>query len=567
MNIFNEISIIIVIATAVAAIMRLLKQPLIIGHIITGLIVGPYLLDLMQSHEVIDVFAEIGIALLLFIVGLGLNPKLLKEVGAVSLITGIGQVVFTSLGGFLIARALGFANVPALYIAIALTFSSTIIIIKLLSDKRDLQSLYGKIALGFLLVQDIVATFILLAVSALASGDNIATLLSTVVTRGIGLGIIAYIISVHILPRLSQFFAKSQEFLFLFSTAWGLGFATLFHVAGFSIEIGALVAGVTLSLSPYSTEIGAKLKPLRDFFIILFFILLGSNMALGNIADLIVPTVIFSFFILIGNPLIVIALMGWLGYGKRTGFLAGLTVAQISEFSLILIMLAVRLGHVSEEVLSLVTFVGLLTIAGSTYLIMYAEKLYPYLSPALTLLERTQPKKERVVTQRYDIILFGHNRIGYDFLQAFNSLKKKYLVIDFDPRIIRYLKNKDIPHLYGDAEDPEFLAELPLEKAKLIVSTVPETETNLLLIETAKQANPNIAAITIAHSIPDAERLYEAGAAYVILPHFLGGQHTAQLIAEHGLRKHSFTKERKAHREYLARRRSLGHEHPNYFRE
>lgn len=562
MNIFNEISVIIVIATAVAAIMRLLRQPLIIGHIITGLVVGPYLLNLMQSHQVIDVFAEIGIALLLFIVGLGLNPKLIKEVGAVSLVTGLGQVAFTSLVGFLIARGLGFATVPAAYIAIALTFSSTIIIVKLLSDKQGLQKLYGKIALGFLLVQDLVATFILIGVSALANGESLTQLISTVALQGIALLVIASLVSIYILPHLGHFFAKSQEFLFLFSTAWGLGLATLFHVFGFSVEIGALVAGITLSLSPYHTEISAKMKPLRDFFIILFFILLGSKMVLGNIAALLVPTIVFSLFILIGNPLIVMVLMGALGYNKRTGFLAGLTVAQISEFSLILIMLAVRLGHVSETILSLTTFVGLITIAGSTYLIMYAEKIYPYLAPALSIFERTQPKREKTTAKRYDIILFGHNRVGYDFVHAFEKIGKKYLVVDFDPNVISYLTNKGVPCLYGDAEDTELLDDLQLEKVKMVVSTIPETETNLLLVKKVKEANTKALPVVIAHSIHAAEKLYDAGAAYVILPHFLGGYYTAELITKHGLRKRSFEKEQKKHRAYLDHRRTLGHEHP-----
>lgn len=562
MNIFNEISVIIVIATAVAAIMRLLKQPLIIGHIITGLIVGPYLLNLMQSHAVIDVFAEIGIALLLFIVGLGLNPKLIKEVGAVSLVTGLGQVLFTSLIGFFIARGLGFATIPAVYIAIALTFSSTIIIVKLLSDKQGLQKLYGKIALGFLLVQDIVATFILIGVSAMASGDSLTHIVSTVALQGVALLAIASLISIYILPHLGHFFAKSQEFLFLFSTAWGLGLATLFHVFGFSIEIGALVAGVTLSLSPYHTEISAKMRPLRDFFIVLFFILLGSKMVLGNLAVILVPTIVLSLFILIGNPLIVVILMGLLGYNKRTGFLAGLTVAQISEFSLILIMLAVRLGHVDEIVLSLTTFVGLITIAGSTYLIMYAEKIYPYVAPMLALFERQQPKREKTATQRYDIILFGHNRVGYDFLHAFEKIKKKYLVVDFDPAVIKHLQNKGVACLYGDAEDTELLDELQLEKVKMVVSTIPETETNLLLVKKTKEANPKALPVVIAHSIEAAEELYQAGAAYVILPHFLGGYYTAEMIKKHGLRKTSFEKEKKKHQKYLDHRRTLGHDHP-----
>jgi Kef-type K+ transport system membrane component KefB/Trk K+ transport system NAD-binding subunit len=566
MNIFTEISIILVIATAVAGVMYLLRQPLIIGHIITGLIVGPHVLNVLRSTEVIDVFSEIGIALLLFIVGLGLNPKLIKEVGRVSLITGLGQVIFTALFGVLIAQLLGFSMVNSLYLATALTFSSTIIIVKLLSDKGDLQKLYGKISLGFLLVQNIVAAFILISVSALTDGGSISSLVGGIVAQGSALIVLAIFISIYILPPLSNFFARSQEFLFLFAVSWGFGWAALFHLFGFSIEIGALVAGITLSLSPYSIEISAKLKPLRDFFIILFFILLGSKMAVGDLSNILLPAAVFSLFVLIGNPLIVMVLMGILGYNKRTGFLAGLTVAQISEFSLILIILGIKLGHVSENILSLVTLVGLITIAGSTYFIMYAEKIYVYVAPLLSIFEKRQTKPEKLTRQNYDIILFGHNRIGYDFIAAFTKLKKKFLVIDFDPNQIKDLTARRIPCCFGDADDVEFLSELNLKKIKMAVSTIPEEKTSLLLISQIRAVNKSAVIIVIAHSIAHAETLYTAGATYVILPHFLGGAHTAAMIEKLGLRKTAYAAEQRKHLAYIKQRKSVGHEHPRHER-
>ncbi|PIR92153.1 sodium:proton exchanger [Candidatus Falkowbacteria bacterium CG10_big_fil_rev_8_21_14_0_10_44_15] len=562
MDLFVQISIIIVIAALVAVFARSLRQPLIIGYIITGLLVGPYLFNLIQDAEVINVFSEIGIALLLFIVGLGLNPKLIREVGSISLITGVGQVIFTSLFGVVIAQLLGFSFVNALYIATALTFSSTIIIVKLLSDKGDMQKLYGKIALGFLLVQDIVATIILISVSALAGGGNVSSLIGGIIVQGLALIVLAIFVSAYILPPLSAFFARSQEFLFLFAIAWGFGWATLFYLFGFSVEIGALIAGVTLSVSPYAVEISAKMRPLRDFFIILFFILLGSKMAVGGWTAMLLPATVFSLFVLIGNPLIVMALMGVLGYNKRTGFLAGLTVAQISEFSLILIILGVKMGHLSENILSLVTLVGLITIAGSTYFIMYAERLYSCVAPLLSIFERKKTKPETAARQNYDIILFGHNRIGYDFIGAFKKIKKNFLVIDFDPRIIRYLEDKDIPRLYGDASDSEFLDELPLSKIKLVISTIPDFATNLLLIKKIRPNNKKTVIMVISHNISEAEKLYAAGASYVILPHFLGGNFASGLITKYGLDPKKYSREKTSHLKYLAQRKLIGHEHP-----
>ncbi|MCG2720183.1 MAG: cation:proton antiporter [Nanoarchaeota archaeon] len=426
MEIFIELSIIICITVLVVGIIRLLKQPLIIGYIIAGIIVGPYFLNIIRSTETLMVFSQIGVSLLLFIVGLSLSPRVIKEVGKVSLITGLGQILFTSLFGFFIARLLGFSIIISLYVAMALTFSSTIIIMKLLSDKKDLEKLYGKISIGFLLVQDIFVIFLLLVISSFSGTLNLANMALETIIGGVLLIGTLLLISIYLLPGLSKFFAKSQEFLFLFSIGWGLCLAALFHYIGFSMEVGALIAGISLSISPYHYEISSKMKPLRDFFIILFFILLGSQMIFGNITPFIIPAIIFSLFVLIGNPLIVMILMGLLGYRKKTSFQAGLTVAQISEFSLIFIALGVKVGHLKPEILSFVTIIGLITIAGSTYLILYSEKIFFHLAKYLDLFERKNIiKDEKDKSSNHDIFLFGCNRIGYDFLKIFQKMKKR----------------------------------------------------------------------------------------------------------------------------------------------
>jgi len=564
MTIFAEISIIIVIAAAIAGIMHLLRQPLIIGHIITGLIVGPYFFNIVKTEEVINVFSELGIALLLFIVGLGLSPKLIKEVGKISIIAGVMQISLTSLIVYGACRLLYFSNISSIYIAIALTFSSTIIIVKLLSDKNDLQKIYGKISLGILLVQDITAMLALIIISAMANGGNATNIISAIVLQGIALIILFAFLSIYILPQLSSFFARSQEFLFLFSIAWGLGIATLFNYFGFSIEIGALVAGVTLSMSPYHLEISARMKPLRDFFIILFFIMMGSKMAFSDIRILIIPTILLSLFVLIIKPFIVSAVVGLMGYKKKVSFTAGITLSQISEFSLILIIFGVSIGHIDQSILSLITFISILTIACSTYLIIYVEKIYEYLQNSLSIFEKKSIKITHDINEKYDIILFGHNRIGYDFIKAFNKLKKKFLVIDFDPQIIKYLEEKHIPHRYGDADDVEFLYELNLDKIKMAVSTIPDFNTNSLIIKKIREKNNKAVIIVISHSIKEAERLYERGASYVILPHFLGGKYASNMISKFSFKKTEYTKERNKHLDYLKQRKKIGHEHPIY---
>ena len=566
-SIFIELSIVILIAVVVAGIMRLLRQPLVIGYILTGIIVSPYFLNIVTSTDAIATFAQIGIVLLLFMVGLNLNPRIIKDVGKVSLVTGVGQVIFTSVIGFLIGKLLGFSTIVSMYIAVALTFSSTIIIMKLLSDKGDLETLYGRIAMGFLIVQDLIVIVILMVISSIPAGIDFATLALETALKGIGLLILLFLISVYLFPRITQAIAKSQEFLLLFSIGWCFAIASLFYYLNFSIEAGALLAGITLSLSPYHYEIGSKMKPLRDFFIILFFILLGSQMVFTNISQYIIPILIFSAFILIGNPLIVIVLMGLLGYTKRNSFLAGLTVAQISEFSLILIAMGVKVGHLTNDILSLVTIIGLITIAGSTYLILYANKIYPYLSKYLGIFERKGKKVDEhryIKDGIYDIILFGYDRVGYDILESFKKIKKKFLVIDYNPETITKLAKEDFDCKYGDVSDSELLNELNFSKIKMVVSTIHNLDTNLLLINKVRDSNKKAIITVVSHQIDEAMKLYDAGATYVLMPHFLGGHHVSTMIEEHGLNLNKFLKEKIAHIEHLRKRKEVGHEHPQH---
>jgi len=561
MDTFLEISLIIFIATVIAGVIRLFKQPLIISYIITGVIVGPAFLNLINSEETLGTFAHIGIALLLFTVGLNLNPKIIKEVGSVSLITGLGQVIFTSVIGFFIAILLGFSTVTSIYIAVALTFSSTIIITKLLSDKGDMNSLYGKISIGFLLIQDLVVIFILMIASSVVDDFNIASFAVSVLLKGVGLFVLIFILSVYFLPRLIKSAAKSQEFLLLFAIGWCLALASLTYYLNFSIEIGALFAGVTLAMSPYRYEISSKMRPLRDFFLVLFFIVLGSQIALDNVGQFIIPIIIFSVFILIGNPLIVMVIMGLLGYTKRNSFLAGLTVAQISEFSLIFVALGVSLGHVTKDVLAFVTAIGIITIAGSTYLILYSDKLYNILSKYLGIFEKKGKKVDeyqKCKNNSYDIILFGYDRIGYDVLNTFEKLNESYLVIDYNPETIQRLSKKGIDCRYGDADDYELLDDLNLSGVKMIVSTIPKLNTNLMLISKIKEVNKDAIITVVSCQINDAMLLYEAGATYVLLPHLLGGYHVSSMIKKYGLDLSKFLEEKTNHLKNLKRRIERG---------
>lgn len=561
MTVFGEITILVVIAVLVSVIMHFLKQPLIIGHIFTGLLVGPMVFNLVKSEETLTVFSEIGIAFLLFIVGLNLTPKIIRQFGKVAVLTGVGQMLFTVGLGFSLALLLGFSPITAAYLGAALAMSSTIIILKLLSDKGDLEKLYGRISVGFLLVQDLIAVALLFLVPLLAIPKGTAGIALTVIKAAATL-ILLYIVAARILPKLNNFFARSQELLFLFSIAWGLGLASVFRVVGFSLETGALIAGVALSALPSHQEIHSRLKPLRDFFVVIFFILLGAKIVPFEIAAMMVPAVILSLFILVGNPLIMMTIMGFMGYRKKTGFQTGLVVAQISEFSLILIALGIKLGHIPSSILPLVTLVGLATIFGCTYLVIHSESLYRALAPALKIFERRPAREQAPAEHIYEFLLFGYNRIGYDFISVFKKAKASFLVVDYNPETIEYLDQIRAPNLYGDASDIEFLRLLDFKKAKIVVSTVPDLPTNLLILEEVKRHRSRAIVMAVSHNISDALRLYSKGIHYVIMPHFLGGKHASLLVQDLGFDAKSFQRLRQKHLRHLKHRLAAGHEHP-----
>lgn len=538
MGIFVELSLIFALATAVAIIMRALRQPLVVGYIVSGVVAGPYVLNILHSTEHVELFSKIGIAVLLFIVGLNLNPDSVQETGRAAVATGLGQILFTSLVGFGIVSLLGYDSITSLYVAVALTFSSTIIVLKLLSDKGDVGKLYGKISIGFLLVQDLVATLLLIIVpligSQAASGGN-GALFASLFVNGATAALILYGVSKYLLPRLSSFLAHSQELLFIFSVAWGLGLASLFAWMGFSLEIGALIAGVTLSVSSYAFEISSRMRPLRDFFIVLFFVLLGAHLDIGNVTAILPAALVLSAFVLVGNPIIVFLLMNMLGYRTRTGFLAGHTVAQISEFSLILMAAGLSYGHVSQEAVSLVTLVGLITIAGSTYLILYGEKAFQLLKDHLKRIEirKTPHRERRGKREKYDMIIFGYGRVGHAFVDAAKEIGASYVVVDYDPRTVLGLRDEGVSFRFGDAEDVEFLDELGLTKARIVVSTIPDPEINTLLVRAYRRKNAEGIIIPICHQASEAQQLYLEGATYVVLPHHLGAEYASSMILKH----------------------------------
>ncbi len=561
-SVFTELSLIIALGAFIAFCMRLIHQPLIIGHIITGILVGPSFLHLVQSSETIETFSSIGIALLLFIIGLGLNPGVIKEVGKVAGTVGVLQVAITMLAGYTVGKLLGLGDTESLFAGVATAFSSTIIILKLLSDKKQQGRLYGKIVIGILIIQDIVAATALLLLAAQGDGTGFSvTQLASLVGKGILVAIPLFLIGGKILPKMHNLIAGSQEFLFLFAIGWGFGSSALFELAGFSLEMGALVAGVSLASLPYSQEISARLRPLRDFFIVVFFIALGTQLRFDNIYNYLGDIFAFLVVVILIKPFVVLTIMGLMGYTKQTSFKASTALAQTSEFSLVFITLAYKQGQVSAELVTTLTLVTLLSIAYSTYVIMYSEQLFGYFQRHLGLFERRKTQYEQQITKHhYDLVLFGYHKGGHEFLRVFKSLKKRYIVIDYDPEIIDLLEHQKIEYLYGDATDIELLHEAGIEKSKLLVSTISDHDTNIFLVKLMERINPHSVVICHADNVAQAAQLYELGASYVMMPHYIGSEKIGTFIKNSGLKKSEFKKFREKHLDYLTEHFSDGTE-------
>ncbi len=547
-SIFTQISLVLAVAAVIAIVMRLLRQPLIMSYIVSGIIVGPSVLNIVHAQEAFHSFSELGITLLLFIIGLGLNASVIRSLGRVSLLTASTILVMVGGAGYFTSIALGFDTTTSVILGIALFFSSTIIILKVLSDNKELSRLYAQIAIGVILVDDVVATLALVVVAAL--GAHVAFTPATVGLLGLkaaALGIGLALLSVKVMPHLTKMIAKSQELLFLFSIAWGMTVATVFEVAGFSHEVGALFAGVCLAGLPYATEMASKLKPLRDFFIVIFFVTLGETFTFGALKDSLVPALILSLVVMVAKPLFVLIALGAQGYTKLTSFKAAIHLSQISEFSIILVIFAAQTGVIAENAVAVITLVALITIGISTYLMKYDEQLYRLFEHQLRHFERSAIKERTQRRPLYPVILVGYHKGGHEFLKTFRDMKQRYLVVDYDPDIIDTLEAQGIRHAYGDATDHEFLDEINASRAELIVSTMTEVATNLILLHYIRRHNPDTSFICHANSYKEAAELYEHGASYVSLPHYIGSERVSSFIKRHGIDHNALASYRDKH--------------------
>jgi len=543
-----EIGIMLIIAALFAFIIKLIKQPLIPAYIIAGVLIGPLFLGLIENQELIMSLSEIGIAFLIFSAGLEISFKKLKAVGGAATFGGTLQIALLFATAFFISIWLGFVGKASIYIGLVVAFSSTMVVFKLLSDRRELDSLHGRIIIGILLIQDIAA---IVALTILTTDLGLNSILIAL-GKAFGFVVVALILSKVSNPIFRRA-AKSQELLLLMAISFLFLFAIGALIAELSLIIGAFFAGVALANSDYKIEIHGKISPIRDFFAVIFFVALGMQLRLIS-GEFIVLLLVLLGLVIIFKPLVIMTLTRIFGYKKRTSFFTGNALAQTSEFSLIIVTLGLTLGHISQGLFSALILLTIITMSLTTYYISYERKLFDWFSWPLNIFNRLKSRKEDLRYYKKDgkkVIIFGCHKMGSLFLKEFKKTKENILVIDYNPEIIKSLINKKIPCIYGDFINSEVLDNSDILNTEMIISTVPELEDNLLLIKKVRTIHPRMPIFVVANRIDDALELYNAGASYVILPQVIGGQRAFEEIRKIKRKKESLPKLKKEHIKYL----------------
>jgi len=560
-SMFIELGIVVIIAAFAAYILRLIKQPQILSYVLVGIIITP-VLGIVTNTSIIESMSVIGIAFLLFIVGLEMDIKSLKNVALVSSFGGMIQIIIVAVLGYLVALVTGFIGLEAAYIGLMLAFSSTMVVMKLLSDKRELQTMHGRLAIGILLMQDIVAIF---AISVLTAVNGFSIqLFGIALVKFVAMFLVAYLASRYVFPYVFRFAARHQELLLISSLGVCFMFALAFYVLGFSVAIGAFIAGIALGNLKYSVEIAGKVRSLKDFFSLLFFVSLGMGISLAVLEDMWIHLIVLVMAVIILKPFVIMVIFSLFKYTKRPSFVTAGALAQIGEFSLILAAQGLLLGHISQELFSLTVLVTIISITTTSYFIQHSNFFYDVLKYPLKIFDLfTTEGLEYLPTEvKPKIILCGYNRIGYSILQGLKKKKKKILIVDFNPEVIADVVKQGYHSIYGEVADEEVINRMNLRHISMLISTVPRLQDNTLLIRKTREVNKRAKIIVTAMDIEHALKLYKMGADYVVMPHFLGGEHVSGIIESVRNKKIKLHEEKKRHIEHLEDRKDMGHKHP-----
>jgi len=546
-SLFYQLAAILILAGVCGAAAYILRQPLIVAFIAAGLLAGPNMLHIVSAaDDTLETLAQLGITLLLFMVGLKLDLGLLKKLGKSAVVTGLLQILLTLAAGGILCMLMGYGFAESLLIGTALALSSTIVVVKLLSDRRAIDSLYGQMSLGILIMQDIFVILATIVLAAAASAGNDATGVASLLIIGLKVGGLAAGAALFIrfgAQPLGRLLARSPELMVIFGIGFAGMSAAFCQYIGLSREMGGLIAGVMLASTPLNNVLAARLMGLRDFLLLFFFVNLGAHMNLQAMAAQLLPALLLSVFVLAAKPVIVMIIMHAGGFRQRTGFMTGITLNQISEFSMILMVMASSAGFASGASVNMVTLIALVTIALSTYAIIHSERLCDFLDSKAVFFRKgdsAEAQEEDIRTDRnYDIIIFGMGRYGIAMAKEFRRRGLDVLGVDFNPEAIKFAEASGISALYGDAADPEFAGHLPLAETKVVVFAFHHYITGPLTTDLRRTLahslrgygyKGHIAATShLAHHDHDLLRL---GIDIVLMPFDDAARHAAEKIAD-----------------------------------
>lgn len=540
-NIFLQLALVLSLSSFFGFFVHKFKLPLIIAYLITGVVLALVGQFDPKTLGIFKILPDLGIAFVLFLIGMELDLREIRLLGKPIIIGSLAQIIISTAAGFALAGFFGFSPLSSLLMGLGLGFSSTVVVVQLLLEKRDLTSLYGKLSLGILLVEDLIAILALMFISVMSAGGAFSIEQSLPVIylglKAIGLFVLTFILSKFLLKKLFDSVASSVELLFLTAVTWCFIFTALAVVLGFSVVIGAFLAGVALATSPYHLQIQGKIKPLRDFFVALFFIFLGSEVVLSDLASVWWVIAIFTAFAIFFKPLVFLLILGIFGFRKHTLFQTALNLSQISEFSLIILLVGVEMKLVPQITLSVMAPVTVLSIIISAVLISQSKKLYGFFSPVLPFFEHKTNihYMETKALEGLDdhVVVVGAHRVGGPVVEFLQENKIPFVVMDFNPHIVEELKKKGVNVLYGDAGDLEMYENLKLENAKLIISTTRDMYDNEILLEQCRKKKVRAKIIARAMDHEHAKALKVLGADYVILPEQVSGEFLVNQLRQH----------------------------------
>lgn len=553
-DLLNDIGLCVIVAAVLAFIANKLKQPALLAYLLAGVTIGPEIgFGFITDHETIEIISEIGLVLLLFIIGLEMDVKKLRASGKPVIATGLTQFLICVALGVPFFLLLGFrigdnnargGEFGLFYMAVAAAISSTMIVVKLLYDKFELDTLPGRITLGILVFQDVWA-IIVLALQPNLRNPRIAPLAASF-GKGVLLVAASLLVSRYVLPRLFRSVAKIPELLLVMALAWCFLVCAAASYSGLSIEMGALIAGVALSTFPYSLDVIAKVISIRDFFVTLFFVALGMKIPMPT-ASLLGLAALTSVFLIASRFLSIFPVLYLMRYGHRVSLLPAINLSQISEFSLVVASLGLAFEHINSEAVSLIIFVFVITSTTSTYMISYNHQIVSWISRILSTVRLRDLGKDDDLRESVDtskaVVFLGFFREASSIVHEFElngnenerrHLLNEILVIDFNPVVYSELQRRGIACNYGDVAHMDTLHHAKIHDAELVISTIPDQilkgTDNERLLKKIRQLCPHAKAIVTADSPQTALALYERGADFVFIPRLHSAAEVAQII-------------------------------------